>query len=265
MRLIHYAGSDFVQQHLRYLSLNLHTFKLGGSGFWVLNLDTFIVSAVLGALFLMIFGLTAKTVKIESPGKLQCFVELVVEFVQNMITEAFHGRNKLLAPLALTIFMWVFLMNTMDLIPVDLIPTFTLRFLGIGDFRIVPTDDINLTFAISGSVFLLIMFYSIKIKGRHLLIEMCSKPFGWGLLPINVVFKFIEEFVKPISLSLRLYGNMFAGELIFILIALLPWGWAQLFTGTIWSVFHILVISIQAFVFMMLTIVYISMAHESHD
>lgn len=265
MRLIHYAGDDFVQQHLRYLSLNLRTFKLGEGGFWTLNLDTFFVSVLLGITFLALFYSVARAVKIELPGKLQCFIELVVEFVQNMIKEAFHGKSKLLAPLSLTIFMWVFLMNTMDLLPVDLIPTITLKLFGIDYFRVVPTDDINLTFAMSGSVFLLVIFYSIKIKGTNLLIEMCKKPFGWWLLPVNVIFKLIEECVKPVSLSLRLYGNMFAGELIFILIALLPWWWAQLFTGAIWSIFHILVISIQAFVFMMLTIVYISMAHESHE
>jgi F-type H+-transporting ATPase subunit a len=265
MRLIHYTGSDFVQEHLRYLSLNLHTFKLGGTGFWTLNLDTFIISTLLGGLFLALFYSAARSSKISSPGKLQCFVELVVEFVQNMIKEAFHGKSKLLAPLALTIFMWVFLMNTTDLLPVDLLPTILAKLFGIDYFRIVPTDDINLTFAMSGSVFLLIIFYSIKVKSANLLVEMCSKPFGWWLLPINVIFKLIEELVKPVSLSLRLYGNMFAGELIFILIALIPWWWAQLFTGALWSIFHILVISIQAFVFMMLTIVYISMAHESHD
>lgn len=265
MRFTHYSGSDFVQQHLRYLPLNLRTFKIEDGGFWTLNLDTFIISFLLGIFFLTLFYLVAKKAKINTPSKLQCIIEMIVEFVQGMVKESFHGKNKLIAPLALTIFVWVFLMNAMDLLPVDLIPTITSRFLGIDDFRVVPTDDINLTFAMSGSIFLLIIFYSIRVKGVFLLKEICSKPFGWWLLPINVIFKLIEEFVKPISLSLRLYGNMFAGELIFILIALLPWWWAQWFTGTIWAVFHILVISIQAFVFMMLTIVYISMAHELHE
>jgi len=198
------------------------------------------------------------------PGKLQCFIEMIIEFVDKTVRETFHGKNPLIAPLALTIFVWVFLMNFMDLIPVDFLPSI-LGFIGIHDFRSVPTADPNITFGMSIPVFLLIVFYNFKVKGlKGLSLEVFTKPFGVWLLPINVIFRLIEELVKPLSLALRLFGNMFAGELIFILIAgLLPW-WIQWAPGGIWSIFHILIITLQAFIFMMLTIVYLSMAHESH-
>jgi len=263
MSFLHPTEGEYVQHHLRYLQLNLHTFKLGDGGFWTLNLDTLAVSIVLGVLLLWVFRIAAKRAVSGVPGKLQNIVEMIFGFVQQMVKEAFHGKNKLIAPLALTIFVWILLMNIMDLIPVDLLPNILYLF-GVNDFRAVPTDDLNVTFAIAIAVFLLIIYYNIKVKGWGLISEILTKPFGVWLMPFNIFFRLLEEVVKPVSLSLRLYGNMFAGELIFILIALLPW-WLQWTLGGIWSIFHVLIITLQAFIFMMLTIVYMSMAHESHD
>jgi F-type H+-transporting ATPase subunit a len=154
------------------------------------------------------------------------------------------------------------MMNVMDLLPIDLLPRI-LEFFGVKHFKSVPTADPNMAFAMSLSVFGLIIFYNVRMKGWGLVKEVLTQPFGAYLFPLNVAFRLIEEFVKPLSLALRLFGNMFAGELVFILIALLPW-WAQWVPGGIWSIFHILIITIQAFIFMMLTIVYLSMAHETH-
>lgn len=263
MSLLHPTEGEFIQHHLNYLQLNLHTMKFGDGGFWTLNLDTLAISILIGVIFIFIFRMAAKKAVSGVPGKLQNFVEMIFEFVQSMISEAFHGDSKLIAPLALTIFVWVFLMNCMDLIPVDALPRLA-GLVGIKALRDVPTDDLNVTFGLSISVFLLVVFYNIKIKGSTLIKEIFCSPFGIWLLPINVLFRLLEEIVKPVSLSLRLYGNMFAGELIFVLIALLPW-WIQWTLGGMWSIFHVLVISIQAFIFMMLTIVYISMAHSSHE
>jgi F-type H+-transporting ATPase subunit a len=258
-------ASDYVQHHLQHLVLNLNTFKLTkeGGGFWTLNLDTMAISLAMGLLFLMLFRIVAKNMVTGIPGKLQNFIEILIEFVDKTVKESFHGRSALIAPLALTIFIWIFLMNFMDLLPVDLLPV-TLSFFGVHYFRSVPTADPNATFGMSLGVFFLIVYYNLKIKGaKGLGKEMLTTPFGPYLFPINILFRLLEELVRPISLSLRLFGNLFAGELIFILVALLPW-WIQWTFGGVWAIFHILIILIQAFIFMMLTIVYLSMAHESH-
>jgi F-type H+-transporting ATPase subunit a len=259
---LHPTEGEYIQHHLSYWQLNLHNFQLGNGGFWTINLDTLSISIILGAFFIILFSIVAHRATSGVPGKLQNAVEMIFEFVNNMIKEGFHGENKLLPALALTIFVWIFLMNFIDLIPVDLIPN-VLYLFGIKDFRPVGTDDLNVTVAISAGVFILLIYYNIKVKGWHLAGEILSKPFGIWLFPLNILFRVLEEIVKPVSLSLRLYGNMFAGELIFILIALLPW-WMQWALGGIWSIFHVLIILLQAFIFMMLTIVYMSMAHESH-
>lgn len=253
---------QYIQHHLEHLTLNLKTFTIGeGGGFWTLNLDTLIVSTLLG--FAICFGLRfAATRMKEVPGHFQSMVEVILEFVNNSVHEIFHQKSTFLPALALTIFLWVFAMNTMDLLPVDFLPTI-LSFFGIKYFKSVPTADPNATFAMSFTVFFLILFFNIKAKKQHFLKEMLTFPFGPYLFPINFGFRLIEECVKPISLALRLFGNMFAGELIFILIAVMPW-WMQWPPGAIWAIFHILVITLQAFLFMMLTIIYISMAHDSH-
>ncbi len=257
------TSEQYVQHHLNHLQLNLHTFTIGNGGFWTINLDTVAVSLVLGIMFLAIFRYVAKRMTVATPAGTQNFVEAVIEFVDTTVKESFYGRNPLIAPLALTIFIWVFLMNFMDLIPVDLLPRIMSLF-GVEHFKSVPTADPMATFALSLTVFALIIFYNFKIKGGlGLMKEVLTKPFGKWLMPINVIFRLLEECVKPISLSLRLFGNLFAGELIFILVALMPW-WIQWVPGGVWAIFHILIITIQAFIFMMLTIIYLSMAHESH-
>lgn len=256
--------AQYIQHHLQHLQLNLHTMKIGpSSGFMVLNLDTLSVSIVIGILFLSLFYFIARRVKAGVPGKLQNFLEISIDAIDGLVKEAFHGSHKFIGPLALTIFTWVFLMNFMDLIPVDLLPRF-LGLFGAPEFKSVPTADPTMTFALSLTVFGLIIFYNIKAKGVvHLSKEILSRPFGWYLVPFNVMFRLLEECVKPLSLSLRLFGNLFAGELIFILIAVMPW-WMQWVPGGAWAIFHVLIITIQAFIFMMLTIVYLSMAHSSH-
>lgn len=257
------TAGEYIQHHLHQLAFNADQMTLGHQGFWTFHLDTLGVSIFLGSTFLTFFWLAARKATAGVPGRLQNFVEILVEFVQGLVKESFHGKSQLLAPLALTIFVWVFLMNFMDLLPVDLLPRIAMAF-GLPYFRAVPTADVNMTFALSITVFLLIIFYNFKIKGPGgFAKETLTAPFGPWLFPLNVMFRLIEECVKPISLALRLFGNLFAGELIFILIALMPW-WIQWTVGGVWAIFHILIIAIQAFIFMMLTIVYISMAHETH-
>lgn len=257
------TSAQYVEHHMVHWRLNLHDFTCTDGGFWTLNLDTLLISVLLGLLFLTLFYLVARRPTADIPGKGQNFLEMLVEAVDNTVKDSFRGDRSLVAPLALTIFVWVFLMNFMDLLPVDLIPRLFL-FADVDHFKAVPTADVTLTFAMSITVFILVIFYNFKMKGIIVLgKEVLSRPFGWYLIPINVIFRLIDEGVKPISLALRLFGNLFAGELIFILIALLPW-WGQFTLGTIWTVFHLLVITVQAFIFMMLTVVYISLAAESH-
>jgi len=231
--------------------------------FWTLNVDTLGFSIVLGLLFLWGFRKVAKSATTGVPGKFQCFVEMVVDFVDENVKDTFHGKNNLIAPLGLTIFVWVSLMNLMDLIPVDWLPGIA-GAAGVGYLKVVPTTDLNATFAMSLSVFILIIFYSIKVKGVGGFVkELTLNPFNhWSMIPFNFLLEGVALIAKPISLALRLFGNMYAGELIFILIALL--GWYQLPLHFPWAVFHILVIFLQAFIFMMLTVVYLSLAHEDH-
>lgn len=248
--------AEYVQHHLNHLT-SAH------NGFWTINLDTLLISWVTGLLFLGIFWFVARKATAGTPNGLQNAVEAIIEWVDDTVKESFHWKNTLIGPLALTIFMWVFLMNFMDLLPVDLLPRF-LSLFGVTHFKAVPTADPMMTFGLSITVFLLIIYYNFKIKGPvGLAKEILTKPFGAYLFPVNIVFRFIEELVKPLSLALRLFGNLFAGELIFILIALMPWG-LQWTIGGVWAIFHILIILIQAFIFMMLTIVYLGMAHDTH-
>lgn len=260
--------AEYVQHHLGHVQLNLQTMSVTSNdpGFWVLNLDTMGVSVVLGVVFLILFRFVAVHAHAGIPGKLQNFLEMMLEFVQGLIDETFHYPSRLIGPLALTIFVWVFLMNFMDLLPVDMLPSL-MNMAGVGHFRAVPTADVNLTFALSLSVFFILIYYNFKAKGvKGLAKEIVSAPFGNPkyLFAVNISFRILEECVKPVSLSLRLFGNLFAGELIFILIAaLLPW-YLQWTLGGVWAIFHILIIVLQAFIFMMLTIVYLSIATETH-
>ncbi len=256
------SSEMYIQHHLEHLKLNLSNFKIGDNGFWTLNLDTFLVGLVTALLIAVCFRLVARTAHAGVPTKFQNFIEMVIEFVQGSVNDTFHGKSILIAPLALTLFTWIFLMNALDLLPIDLLPGVAGLF-GVAHLKIVPTADPNMTFAMSISIFVLVIFYNLYSKGWHLGKEILTQPFGPYLFPLNILFRIIEEFVKPFSLALRLFGNMFAGELIFVLIAQLPW-WTQWLPGSVWAIFHILIITIQAFIFMMLTVAYLSMAQESH-
>jgi len=245
-------------------------------GFWAIHLDSMFWSLALASLFSYFFYKAAQKASAGVPTGLQNFVELLMDFVNESVRGSFSGKNDMVAPLAMTVFVWVFLMNLMDLVPVDVIPSIA-GMLGIHFMKVVPTTDPNITFALALGVFGLIIFYSIKIKGIGGFVgELTGLPFETKnpfLKPIFAVINFILEGVnliaKPISLSLRLYGNMYAGEMIFILIAVMySAGWALgIFGGFLqlgWAIFHILIITLQAFIFMTLTIVYLDMAHAEH-
>lgn len=241
-------------------------------GFWSFNVDTLGWSIFLGLIFTFFFYRAAKKTSTGAPRGLQNFVEMIVEFINKNVNDTFHAKNDLIAPLSLTIFVWILLMNTMDLVPVDWLPLLAQKISGNNHlyFKVVPTTDPNITFGISIAVFILIIYYSIKIKGIGGFIgELTLHPFHSKNIFIQALFilpNFILEGVslvaKPVSLALRLFGNLYAGELIFLLIAML--GFWQLPLHFIWAVFHILIVVLQAFVFLMLSIVYLSMAHEHH-
>ncbi|GHD41992.1 F-type H+-transporting ATPase subunit a [Marinobacter persicus] len=233
-------------------------------GFMAFHVDTLGWSIFMGILFLGLFRMVAKKATTGVPGGLQNVVEMTFEFIQGIIRDGFHGRNPVIAPLALTIFVWIFLMNSLKLIPVDFIPQIA-HFLGLEYFKIVPTTDPNGTFGISIGVFLLIIFYSIKVKGAGgFAKELSFTPFNhWALVPFNLVLEILGLLTKPLSLALRLFGNMYAGEVVFILIAILPF-WVQWTLNVPWAIFHILVITLQAFIFTTLSVVYLSQAHEDH-
>ena len=248
-------------------------------GFWTLNLDTLFFSVLMGVTAMVLLYAGARRVSADVPGKLQNFAEMMLTFADSQVKDCFHGQNRMIGPLALTIFVWVFLMNFMDILPVDVLPAFA-KMAGFHYLKVVPTNDLNLTFSLSLSVFLLILFYSLKVKGaKGFVKELTLQPFNtpW-LIPFNLLLELVGLVAKPISLSLRLFGNLYAGELIFILLALLTlhpsadasiastvsMGVAQFLLSLAWSIFHILVITLQAFIFMVLTIVYLSLAHEDH-
>jgi F-type H+-transporting ATPase subunit a len=233
-------------------------------GFMAVHVDTMGWSIAMGVLFLGLFRFVASRATTGVPGGLQNLVEVTVEFIEGLVRDGFHARNPLIAPLAMTVFVWILLMNVLKLIPVDYIPMLA-QFMGLEYFKIVPTTDPNATFGISIGVFLLIIFYSLKVKGiTGFAKELGMQPFNhWALIPVNLVLEILVLIVKPISLALRLFGNMYAGEVVFILIALLPF-WAQWTLNVPWAIFHILVIPLQAFIFTMLTIVYLASAHEDH-
>jgi F-type H+-transporting ATPase subunit a len=256
--------TGYIEHHLTNLAVCADSSKIDGicKGFWTFHLDTLLVSGFLG---LLVFGLMAKVASKATsgiPSGVQNFVEMVVGLVDQQVRDTFHGKSALVTPLAITIFVWVFVMNAMDLIPVDFLPMGAAA-LGVHYLKSVPTTDPNLTFAMSITVFFIALFMGLKVKGfSHFMHEVFAVPFGLKLAPVNFLFRIVEEIARPISLSLRLFGNMYAGEMVFILIALL--GIYQLPLALPWALFHILIITLQAFVFMMLTIVYMSMASESH-
>jgi len=238
-------------------------------GFTAVHVDSMLWSVGLGILFCWLFRRVAVKAGGGVPGGFVNAAEMIVEFIDNTVKDTFHGRNPLIAPMALTIFVWVFLMNLMDLIPVDLIPKL-LELAGVHYQKIVPSTDPNITMGMALGVFVLMIYYSIKIKGIGFVKELTLHPFEHPVfIPVNLFMEIVGLLAKPFSLGLRLFGNMYAGEMIFILIAALysagmlwlaPAGLMQI----AWAIFHILIITLQAFIFMVLTVVYLSMAHQDH-
>jgi F-type H+-transporting ATPase subunit a len=276
-------SGEYILHHLTFLS---NKTPHGIVDFSVINLDSVFFAVLLAVAFGGSFYLAARKATAGVPGKFQNFVELVVEFVDNQVKDSFHGTSKVIAPLALTIFCWVFLFNAMDLLPVDLLPTLA-RGVGVEHLKVVPSTDLNVTFGMSITVFILIIYYSIKMKGLGGFIgELTLQPFSSKnvalqalLVPINLLLELVTLFARPVSLALRLFGNLYAGEMIFLLLALLTLssgfgglltvgGWlgliAQGVLGLVWAIFHILIITLQAFIFMVLTVVYLAMANEHH-
>ncbi len=268
---------EYIQHHLTNLcGGQCDPVTHADAGFWALHMDTVFISVAIAVLIVTVSMRLGRNLQTGVPSGFQNFVESVVEFVDTQVRDTFPGHNPLIAPLALTIFVWVWLMNFMDLIPVDLLPQIGSWF-GIDHLKVVPTTDLSTTLAMSLTVFALIVYYNIKIKGvTGYLKVFLFHPFGKFLVPVNVVMTLIEELAKPLSLALRLFGNLFAGELVFLLIALiggtLAVGFAALFWFPLqivldlgWLIFHLLIITLQAFIFMVLTIVYLGMAHvEEH-
>lgn len=269
---------EYIQHHLTNLCVgDCDPVTHQAAGFWAWHLDTIVISYLLGALIVLVGWRVGRSLNPNKPSGFQNFVEMVLDFVSNQVRDTFPGHNPLIAPLALTIFVWVFLMNAMDLVPVDLLPVIGAA-IGIPYLKVVPTADLSTTLAMSLTVFVLVVYYSIKVKGPGGYLKMfLFHPFGKFFIPVNIVMTTIEELAKPLSLALRLFGNMFAGELVFLLIALIGgtlalggglsflWGGLQVALDLGWLIFHLLVITLQAFIFMVLSIVYLGMAHTTAD
>jgi F-type H+-transporting ATPase subunit a len=247
-------------------------------GFWAIHVDSMFWSLGLALFLFFLFRAAAKKATSGVPGGLQNFVEWIVEFIDHSVRGSFTGKNDIVAPIALTVFTWVFMMNFMDLFAIDWLPQIA-TFIGVNVFgmnphavffKVVPSTDPNITFGMSLAVFWLVIYYSVKMKGAGgFFAELAFQPFPKWLAPVNLLLEGVSLLARPISLSLRLFGNMYAGEMIFILIALMYGaGWALgLFGGVLqlgWAIFHILIITLQAFIFMTLTIVYLDMAHAEH-
>jgi F-type H+-transporting ATPase subunit a len=277
------TAGEYILHHLTFLKN--HEPK-GIVDFSVVHWDSVFFSVLLGVLFAGSFWLAARKANVTGvPKGFQSFVELIIDFIDTTVKESFTHHSKVIAPLALTIFAWVFLFNFMDLLPVDLLPKVA-HWFGVEHLKSVPSTDVNVTFGMSLTVFVLIIFYSIKMKGLGGFVsEFTMQPFAAKnpvvkvlLIPANLILEIVPFLARPISLSLRLFGNLFAGEMIFLLLALLTLnglagltglgGWLGVFAhvllGLVWAIFHILVITLQAFIFMVLTIIYLSMAHEHH-
>jgi len=252
-------------------------------GFTAIHVDSMIWSIFLGVIVMFFLRSIAKGFRSEEPSKVQCFVESLFEFAQDTKDSSFtkHAKNDYIAPMALTIFVWVFMMNLMDLVPIDWLPTLAALIAGESwsqittsgahtYMKVVPSTDVNVALGMAFSVFIMIIYYSLKVKGPvGFAKELSFQPFGPKLLPFNLLLETVALLAKPLSLGLRLFGNMYAGELIFILIAIMygaGWGLGIMggFAQFGWAVFHILVITLQAYIFMMLTTVYLSQAHEDH-
>ncbi len=281
--LIEHAASEapsvneYILHHITFLT---NKQAQGVIDFSVINWDSVFFSVLLAIVFGGAFYAAARKASAGVPTKFQNFVELIVEFINLQVRDIFQGDTRLIAPLALTIFCWVFLFNFMDLVPVDLLPGVA-HGAGLEHLKVVPSTDVNVTFGLSLTVLLLIFYYSIKMKGPGgYLREFLFHPFGRWLVPANIVLGLVDLIAKPISLALRLFGNLYAGEMVFLLIALLTLsagfgsllsfgGWVgvvgQIALGIVWALFHILVITLQAFIFMILTVVYLAQAHQHEE
>jgi len=264
------SPAEYIDHHLKFM-----THKVGDGGFWTLNMDTILVSIVLGLIFVGFFWWIVKDATTGVPSRKQAFVEWMFEFIDDQVKGIFHGdRHKFVAPLAFTVFFWVVLMNAMDFLPVDIMSWIIGLFSdhAAHGFRIVPTADVYTTFALALSIWFLMIGFAIKVKGVGGFIhELFCSPFGSNpfLWPANFAFNLVEYISKPLSHSLRLFGNMYAGEILFLLIWLLATAGivasgVAVIMGLGWAIFHILIVLLQAYIFMMLSVVYISMAHESH-
>ena len=268
------TSSEYIKHHLTNLTWGQHpdgTWGLAHSaqeakemGFWAFHIDTLGFSILLGALFIFIFSRAAKSATSGVPSGLQNFVEWIIEFVEDNVKSSFTGKNFFIGPLGMTVFIWILLMNVMDLIPVDFLPELA-KMMGVHYLKVVPTTDPNATMGMALSVFALTLYYSFKIKRPSgFLAELAFHPFPKYMFPINLLLEGVSLIAKPISLGLRLFGNMYAGEMIFILIALLPW-YVQWTLSLPWAIFHILIVTLQAFIFMVLTIVYMDMAYTVEE
>jgi F-type H+-transporting ATPase subunit a len=263
------TASEYIRHHLGHLS-NVH--QHGPVDFNVIHYDTLFWSIAMGVIGCLVMWMAARKATAGVPGRFQAAVEMLVEMVENQSKTIVHGDRSFIAPAALTVFVWVALMNSLDFLPVDLFSA-AFRALGFGEphHRVVPTADLNGTIGISLGVLILMLYYGIKIKGfGGWLHELFAAPFGIYMAPFNLLLNIIEYAAKMVSLGMRLFGNMFAGELLFLLIALLGstatvFGFAgHVIAGSIWAIFHILIVFLQAFIFMMLTLVYLGQAHEGH-
>lgn len=277
------GATEYIVHHETFLSSKV---PHGIFDFSTVNLDTVFVSVLLAVLFGGAFFFAARRATTGVPGKFQLFVEVLVDFVDTQVRDTFHGTSKLIAPLALTIFCWILLFNIMDVVPVDLLPA-AAHHAGLEHLKVVPSTDLNATFAMSLTVFVLIIFYSVKMKGLiGFISELTLQPFSAKnpfvqalFVPVNFLLESVTLLARPVSLSLRLYGNLYAGEMVFLLIAALTlsrglealthvtgWVWivVQIGLGLAWSIFHLLIILLQAFIFMTLTVVYLALASEHH-
>jgi F-type H+-transporting ATPase subunit a len=271
------TAGEYVIHHLQHLQNGKQNAVVD---FSIINIDSVFFSAVLGVLTCLVLWAAARKATSGVPGRFQAAIEVLVEMVDSQAKGIVHNAHsrKLVAPLALTVFVWIFLLNAMDLLPVDLLPVIGERGLGLPYLRVVPTADLSITMALALGVLLVSLFYNIKIKGAGGWVhELFTAPFGnhWALYPFNFAMQIIEFVAKTVSHGMRLFGNMYAGELIFLLIALMGGAWSlsatgiflalgHIVAGTAWAIFHILIIILQAFVFMMLTLVYVGQAHDHH-
>lgn len=260
---------EYIAHHLYNLQFDMRSLTWinteSASSFWVLNVDSIFFSGLLCIIFLWVGSRAARLATLNAPNKLQIFIELVILFVDKNVKDMFHGQDRVIAPLSMTVFVWVFLMNAMDFFPVDVLPYIADHVFGLPYLRVVPSADINITFSLACSVFILVLYYSIYVHGiAGFFKKLLYHPFNHVIcIPINFILEIINLLSRPVSLGLRLFGNMYSGELIFILITgLLPW-WCQWILSVPWAIFHILIVILQAFIFMVLTIIYLSTAHDT--